>query len=198
MLRTYSFGFFLFLLFGCQTGGEELIEPDDEAFAKEVSKFLSFRLFNDTLQIGSCPVEVYLYEQKSNSSRYDGESAFLGFYRPKTEQVPFITIIGNSRETCFPFDNLLFYHPSEEELVFFDRGYFFEFEPAEELPLPSYIRNWTAFPAITGRIGPWSLRQMVSQITQKRLTFSKKNFPMGVKIWTRNGKIMCKKTTSIT
>lgn len=154
----------------------------DDTYAAEVSKFLTFSISQDTLLMENCKVDIYTYKQKTELDRYDSESIFLAAYPAQKEYVEFITTMGDiDKSPCFPFDELLFYSLSKSKLIFFDRGYFFEFEPSNGIRFPDYIKKLDGVPG--NNRAEWMVEFEVNQISDyiQALAFFKKEFPYGGK-----------------
>lgn len=154
----------------------------DDAYAQEVTKFLTFTISHDTLLMENCKVEIYTYKQKTDLDRYDNESIFLTAYPAQKEHVEFITTMGDiDKSVCFPFDDLLFYSRSKSKLIFYDRGYFFELEPSTGAHFPKYIKKLEGIPG--NNRADWMVEFEVDQISDyfQALAFFKKEFPYGGK-----------------
>lgn len=155
----------------------------DDAYAEEVSKFIHFRLSQDTLQIGDCELSTYTYDYNTDLTYYDTESVFITEYKPQQEKVSFISTINSGQNySCFPFDKLLFYHPSKDTLVLFDRSYLFEFENVpQEIAIPSYIKQLKGIPGNNRE--EWLVEFVQKDIADysEAIQFFKKEFPYGGK-----------------
>lgn len=158
----------------------------DSLSIQEVSKYLRFQYRNDSLQIGDCLIETYRFEQKTDAYRKDSEFDFISFYKPKKEKVHFISTLENPHETCFPFDAFLFYHPTPEQMIFLDRGYFFELEPVAQVSTTKFITHREGIPGNNRQ--EWLVQFEKEGIADanQALLFFQNEFPYGRKDLTRD------------
>lgn len=155
----------------------------DDAYAEEISKFIHFRLSQDTLQIGDCELTTYTYNYSTTLTYYGTESVFITAYKPQTEKAMFISTIDSGQKySCFPFDQLLFYQPSKDKLILFDRSYLFEFESvSEKIDTPSYIKELKGIPGNNREEWLVGFEQNDIADYSEAIQFFKKEFPYGGK-----------------
>lgn len=100
-----------------------------EDYAQEISKYSKFEIKNNKLTIGNCIKETYKYKYATKLNKYEDESTFITYFKPKKDSIEFIGTIntGNSIN-CDIFDNYTFYIADNENIIQYDRGYFFYYK----------------------------------------------------------------------
>ncbi|EJL76057.1 hypothetical protein [Chryseobacterium populi] len=158
--------------------------PSDygEDYAKEFSAFSSFVLTNDSIFIGDCKEPINQYKYPTKLKRFDEESTFITFYKPKTDSIQLISAkpIGKS-ESCIPLDNTIIYRVDSNELIIHDRGYFFHYHKRASLQKQDIKVN-----EIIGLPGnnrtAWIVRSIINTNNlEDAYKYFIKNFPYGAK-----------------
>lgn len=158
--------------------------PSDygEDYAKEFSAFSSFTLTNDSIFIGECKESINKYKYPTKLKRYDEESTFITYYKPKIDSIQLIAAKPTGKnESCIPLDNTIIYKVDSNELIIHDRGYFFHYHKRTSLYKQDINVN-----DIIGLPGnnrtAWSVKSTLNTNNlEDAYKYFTKNFPYGAK-----------------
>lgn len=154
-----------------------------EDYAKEFTKFSSLTLKNDSIFMGDCKEKIYQYNYPTKAKKYENESIFITFYKPKTDSIKFISTQSFLKDqSCIPLDNVIIYYENPDELVIHDRGYFFKYHKRiSEQKEKINIRDIKGLPG-NNRSG-WFINTTINDINtiQNGLKYFSNVFPYGAK-----------------
>ena len=112
-------------------------------------------------------ISIFLWARKivvrintlKESHDYDikDESAFITYFKPKKDSVEFIgTINTGSNVDCDIFDNYTFYILDNENIIQYDRGYFFYYKKTKHSK--NSVNGFTIDGIPGNNRNPWSVR----------------------------------------
>jgi|GEM_PF-5422645 len=105
-------------------------DKGDLSFAEEMSKYAQLKIENNQLTFNNCKKELYYYKYPVKLKKYEDESVFITFFKPKKDSVYFVGSInsGENNTLCDIFDSYTFYLADDNTIVQYYRGYFFYYK----------------------------------------------------------------------
>lgn len=157
-----------------------------DEYAQEISNFSNFKIKNDVIIMGNCKKNIYTYKYSTKLKKYEDESPFITFFKPKKDSVEFVgSINSGTNSDCLIADNFTLYKIDSDQLVQNDRGYFFYYKKSEKpklgddseiIGIPGNNRN------------PWSVTINFNKKKSVSETYNyfKDSFPYGAKNLSKN------------
>lgn len=105
---------------------EKITDDYSDNYAKEFSKYASFKIKNDSLIIDRrCKTKIYDYKYYIKKRKFEEESIFINRLKIKKDTLDFISNYNTAEFNCEkPFKIMCFFN---NEFIIHDRGYFFFF-----------------------------------------------------------------------
>ena len=153
-----------------------------EDYAQEISKYSKFEIKNNKLIIDNCTKDAYLYKYATKLKKYEDESTFITYFNPKKDSVEFIGSINTgSNIDCDIFDNYTFYISDNENIIQYDRGYFFYYKKAKHSK--NSVNGFTIVGIPGNNRNPWSVSGTFNSLKSLEEGYHnfRKEFPYGSK-----------------
>lgn len=106
----------------------------DTDYAQEIARYSKFIIENNKLKINNCTKNIYTYKYSTKLKKFEDESVFITYFKPKKDSVEFIDAINSGNDTsCDILDNYTFYIPDNENIIHYDRGYYFYYKKIKDV-----------------------------------------------------------------
>ncbi|MFV0530851.1 MAG: hypothetical protein ACK5MD_05375 [Flavobacteriales bacterium] len=151
-------------------------------YAQEISKYSKFEIKNNKLIIGNCIKDTYKYKYATKLKKYEDESTFITYFKPKKDSVEFIgTINTGSNVDCDIFNNYTFYVSDNENTIQYDRGYFFYYKKSNHSK--NSVNGFTIAGIPGNNRNAWSVSGTFNSLKSLEESYRnfRKEFPYGSK-----------------
>lgn len=151
-------------------------------YAKEVAKYSRLIIENSQLKMDYCTKNLYTYKYPTKLKKFDDESIFINHYKPKRDSVQFIGAINSGSDAnCDIFDNYTFYVLDQDNIIHYDRGYFFYYEKVKDIRFSD--NNYIIQGKPANNRSEWSVTGtfMYSKSLEDGYQIFRKEFPYGSK-----------------
>lgn len=106
----------------------------DSEYAQEIVKYSQFTIENNQLKLNKCIKNLYTYKYPTKLEKYEDESIFITYFKPKKDSAEFIGAINSGDDiNCDIFDNYTFYISDNDNIIHYDRGYYFYYKKRNDI-----------------------------------------------------------------